>query len=102
VKSDQEDGRSSGGSDEKVAAVARNPRAAWGKDLPKGTPTPPFKYPATTRPDNLAIVTQIIRPHRIFRPGRRIFQPGRPETDPLEVFKNRSYFDEKFELVCKD
>jgi hypothetical protein len=25
-----------------------------------------------------------------------------PETDQLEIFKNRCCFDEKFELVCKD
>jgi hypothetical protein len=75
-----------------AAAAAGNPRAEWGKELSKGSPTLPFKYPVATRPDNPAKVTQIIQPHRIFRPGGQIFQPGRPETDPLEVFKNRSYF----------
>jgi hypothetical protein len=34
--------------------MAGNPRAEWGKNCPKCSPTPPFKYPVATRPDNPA------------------------------------------------
>jgi hypothetical protein len=37
-----------------AAAAAGNPRAEWGKNCPKGSPAPPFKYPVATRPNNLA------------------------------------------------
>jgi hypothetical protein len=56
-------------------------------------PTLQLDYPARGR---------IIRAPRIFRPGGRIFRPGKPRTDQLKIFKNRCCFDEKFELMCID
>jgi hypothetical protein len=88
------------------AAVRRRRRRletlgrSW-EELPKGQPDPPSKYPAMSRPDIPARVGTEYPPPDI-PPMRRIFRPGKPKTEQLEIFKNRCCFDEKFELVCKD
>jgi hypothetical protein len=77
-----------------------NPRARL--ELPGGQPDPaPFILGRHSGWIIWPNVTQIIWPPRIFCPRGQIFWPGKPKTDPLEIFKNRSYFDDNLNSCAK-
>jgi hypothetical protein len=73
-----------------------------GKELPKGSPTPPFKYPVVTRPDNPAKSDPDYPAPSDIPPRGADILAWKARNRSTQNFQKQKLFLMKNELMCID